>query len=130
MWNDLRQESPLVGLKRAFDSKASAEPYPFRMVERPFLDLATLRGDGGDPTFREVLREAVGVERPSVPNTVAEGDKHVIMWLGPDEWMLQWTYEAMAGGESSALLHDSEHLTRLLLRYRQLKKPAPEPLLT
>lgn len=76
-------------------------------------------------------------EREAVPPPTSKRDKLIRQWrqiLGSRAFMTNsgryrtrassdWTCEAMAGGDSSALLHDSEHLTRLLLRRAWAKVP-------
>ena len=87
MWNDARQESPLVGLPRAVEAARSQQI--FRLQEKPFLELVNLRGDVRSPQFSTAVETALGISLPSIPNTVSQGPAHTLMWLGPDEWLLQ-----------------------------------------
>lgn len=48
-----------------------------------------LRGDAGDPAFNEGVAGVIGVGPPSKANTTAAGDRGVILWLGPDEWLIE-----------------------------------------
>lgn len=48
-----------------------------------------LRGDAGDPAFNEGVARVIGVGPPSKANTTAAGDRGVILWLGPDEWLIE-----------------------------------------
>lgn len=59
------------------------------MRERPFLELASLRGEATTPDFVTALERVTGTTLPMVPNTVVEGDAYIAWWLGPDEWLLQ-----------------------------------------
>lgn len=86
MWNEDRLESPLVGFK-PHAGMAAADA--FRLIERPFLELVIVRGDGASPAFRQAVRTATGVEVPTVPNTVAVGAEYSMFWMGPDEWLVQ-----------------------------------------
>jgi len=54
------------------------------LAERPFLAKVNLRGR---PVVAAV-KQAVGVDLPTEPNTVAEGNSLVALWLGPREWLL------------------------------------------
>lgn len=58
-----------------------------RLGERLLPAAVNLRGDAGDPAFVAAVREALGVEPPTAPNTVANGDDLALLWLGPDEWL-------------------------------------------
>jgi sarcosine oxidase subunit gamma len=58
-----------------------------RLAEKPLPAAVNLRGDAGDPAFVAALREALGVEPPTVPNTVAANESLSLLWLGPDEWL-------------------------------------------
>ncbi|MGD1877237.1 MAG: sarcosine oxidase subunit gamma [Kiloniellaceae bacterium] len=58
-----------------------------RLAEKPLPAAVNLRGDAGDPAFVAAVREALGTEPPTEPNTVATADDIALLWLGPDEWM-------------------------------------------
>jgi len=58
-----------------------------RLAEKPLPAAVNLRGDAGDPAFVAALREALGVEPPTAPNTTATGGSVTLLWLGPDEWL-------------------------------------------
>ena len=47
-----------------------------------------LRGDVGDPDFRNVAASVAGVELPVEPCTWRRSDNAAAYWLGPDEWLL------------------------------------------
>lgn len=86
---ELRQESPLVGAQNLLADSPQAMFDHVRIQERPFLELNNIRGNAGDPTFVQAIKEVVGVELPVVPNTAAEGPDYALWWLGPDEWLAQ-----------------------------------------
>ena len=48
-----------------------------------------LRGDAGDPAFNEGVARVIGVPPPSRANTATSGTSGVILWLGPDEWLIE-----------------------------------------
>ncbi|WP_340117150.1 sarcosine oxidase subunit gamma family protein [Pelagibius sp. 7325] len=58
-----------------------------RLAEKPLPAAVNLRGDAGDPAFVAALRDALGVEPPTAPNTTATGGSVTLLWLGPDEWL-------------------------------------------
>jgi len=58
-----------------------------RLAEKPLPAAVNLRGDAADPAFVAALREALGVEPPTAPNTTATGGSVTLLWLGPDEWL-------------------------------------------
>ena len=84
MWNENRSnvattgvrtplESPFVGAQSLLDKNLALQSKAFRLRERPFLDLANLRGDGRDAAFVSAVEGAIGVRLPTKPNTVAKG---------------------------------------------------------
>ena len=102
MWNENRSntavagvrtplESPLVGAQNLLDSNQALQSKAFRLRERPFLDLANVRGDARDREFIAAVEGAIGVRLPTKPNTVARGAEYDALWLGPDEWLIRST---------------------------------------
>lgn len=100
MWNENRSnaavagvrtplESPMVGAQTLLDANQALQSKAFRLRERPFLDLANLRGDARDREFVAAVESAIGVRLPTKPNTVARGAEYEALWLGPDEWMIR-----------------------------------------
>lgn len=89
MWTEMHQQSPLHGLKPLRSTAEAASPRRLRIVERPFLDLALLRGDAASPAFMQAIERALGSAPPMAPNTVAHGYRHLLSWMGPDEWWVQ-----------------------------------------
>ena len=47
-----------------------------------------LRGEAGEPGFRDVAASVAGVELPLQPCTWRHADHAAAYWLGPDEWLL------------------------------------------
>jgi len=100
MWNENRSnaavagvllplESPLVGAQALLDANQARQSKAFRLRERPFLDLANVRGDARDGAFVAAMESAIGVRVPDKPNTVARGAEYDVLWLGPDEWLVR-----------------------------------------
>ena len=55
-----------------------------------------LRGDAGDPRFIAVVATGTGEQPPTIANTGRRGRDAVILWLGPDEWLIDVAAEAEA----------------------------------
>jgi len=55
-----------------------------------------LRGDAADPTFMAAIAGAVGIEPPTEPNTAQAGSDATVLWLGPDEWLIETAATAEA----------------------------------
>ena len=47
-----------------------------------------LRGDADDPTFRDAVATAVGLDLPVKPGSWHRAGGARAYWLGPDEWLL------------------------------------------
>lgn len=78
------RQSPLA--HRALDARIAADTAAAGLVlaERRFLAKVNLRGRPD----AAAVKQAVGVELPTEPNTVAEGNNIAVLWLGPREWLL------------------------------------------
>ena len=78
------RQSPLA--QRALDTRVAADTSGVGLVlsERRFLAKVNLRGKADSAA----VKAAVGVDLPSAPNTVAEGNNITALWLGPAEWLL------------------------------------------
>jgi sarcosine oxidase subunit gamma len=87
VWNDVRQESPLIGLAHVL--KSAANTRALRIQEKPFLEFVNLRGDLRSTPFVSTVQQTLAIALPSRPNTVTQGSTHAALWLGPDEWLLQ-----------------------------------------
>ncbi len=59
-----------------------------KLCEKTLPAAVNLRGDSADAAFVEAIRQALGLELPTVPNTAATGDGRALLWLGPDEWLV------------------------------------------
>jgi sarcosine oxidase, subunit gamma len=74
------RNSPLGGWR-------AGSPDGVLLAEVPFLAMVNLRVDpDGPPAGR--IAAALGVELPTVPNTVAASAAWSVLWLGPDEWLV------------------------------------------
>ena len=58
------------------------------LCERRGLAIVHLAGYPKDPAFMAAVKERIGVELPTTPNTSAAGADWAVLWLAPDRWML------------------------------------------
>ncbi|SOE97217.1 sarcosine oxidase subunit gamma [Burkholderia sp. D7] len=94
MFNDLIQESPLVGIESSIASSSSGVSGRFQLTERPFMTLLTLRGDGA--MFHAAVERLLGVALPTASGERAVAGERVAIWMGPDEWLIQSTQDMAA----------------------------------
>ena len=94
MFNDLIQESPLVGIESSIASSSSGMSGRFQLTERPFMTLLTLRGDGA--MFHAAVERLLGVALPTASGERAVAGERVAIWMGPDEWLIQSTQDMAA----------------------------------
>ena len=94
MFNDLIQESPLVGIESSIASSSSGMSGRFQLTERPSMTLLTLRGDGA--MFHAAVERLLGVALPTASGERAVAGERVAIWMGPDEWLIQSTQDMAA----------------------------------
>ena len=85
--SDLRQESPLTGIRSNTAAGDTRSPGVI-LTERPFLAYVNLRGDAGGASFPAAVEGVLGVSIPAGPNTIAEGEDITVCWMGPNEWLI------------------------------------------
>ena len=83
MSSTARRRSPLSG----FAAKASGRP-GVQLSERPFQGHVNLRGNPDDVLFAEAVEEVLGFGLALTPNTVSGDAGLMVLWLGPDEWLI------------------------------------------
>lgn len=91
MWTELNQETPLVGLGHPPGGFTHGQPASVLLAELPFVELTNLRGEPESPGFMTAVRDSIGTELPTTPNTVAISTDCCAMWLAPNEWLLRTT---------------------------------------
>lgn len=91
------RQSPLA--QRALDARVAHDTLAAGLVlsERRFLAKINLRGR----IDSAAVKAAVGVELPTEPNTVTEGNNIAALWLGPSEWLL------VGPGEAEKAINDA-----------------------
>ena len=77
------------GLPNGRSPLAGAEPHegPVSLVERTGLGALVVRGSG--PAFFATTATVLGVALPVEPNTTQGRRELLVLWLGPDEWLLR-----------------------------------------
>lgn len=102
--SEIQQTSPLLrfGLPQRVQSKPVGG---VRAGERAFCGYVNLRCDPALLEKLEGFENALGVELPVEPNTVAEGTAATVFWLGPDEWLV--VTQKGAGSEVAAALREA-----------------------
>ena len=56
-----------------------------------------LRGDAANPAFMTAVSNATGGEPPTIANTSRSVAQSVILWLGPDQWLIEVAEESQTG---------------------------------
>lgn len=94
---EMRRGSPLVEFLAEHPPVERDPSRGVEMCELAFWGHVNLRGDSGDEAFQVGVENAVGARAPVTPNTVARAGERVIVWLGPDEWLVVCSPESMEG---------------------------------
>ncbi len=97
MSEDIRRESPLVQFIAAERDVSQPTDAGVQLCERAFMGHINLRGDPSDKAFLKAVEGVVGIGLPLEPNTVADGPKATVLWLGPNEWLLLTQPDQQAG---------------------------------
>jgi sarcosine oxidase subunit gamma len=84
----VRRASPLRGLWHKMEAASVAKPSGVQLREVPCVAQVNLRGDAGDGAFPAAVRRTLGLDLPTVPNTVTSAVAVSALWLGPDEWLV------------------------------------------
>ena len=68
---------------------AATEAPAVALTQCPPRGRINLRGDAANPEFLAGVEEVIGVDPPSTANTGRQGPDAAILWLGPDEWVIE-----------------------------------------
>ena len=82
------RRSPLAEYAERFTALYEATSGALSIREVPFLTQINLRVDPGDETAIQQLAEALGLDLPRTPNSVATTRDLRGLWLGPNEWLI------------------------------------------
>ena len=85
---EMRRGSPLVEFLAEHPPTDSDPSRGVEMGERAFWGHVNLRGDGSDEAFQAGVECVIGVRAPIEANTVSRVGDTLIVWLGPDEWLV------------------------------------------
>ena len=81
-------ESPLTDLINSKKNILSDKKTEFVISDHPELGQVNVRGDIKDGLFIDNMREILGHELPTDPNTVTVGERFIILCLGENEWLI------------------------------------------
>ena len=87
--SDAVLQSPLAPLLGAGDKSLVVDGRPVSLGETPLMDMLNLRGNPADSAFSSAVHTVTGLALPVVANTASMGADRQMLWLGPDEWLLQ-----------------------------------------
>ncbi|MFT0531370.1 sarcosine oxidase subunit gamma [Castellaniella hirudinis] len=91
-------ETPLVSLQNGDGQPLSRGSLDTaQLSELPGVPLINLRLDPADAALSAAVRQAIGVDLPVAPNTVAQAGDRLALWLAPDEWLLRCVGDDPAG---------------------------------
>ena len=74
---------------------AAAADHAIEIVVDPTQQHIVLRADSGNSAFLDAVRGELGQDIPLQANTTTRGE-HVVLWLGPDEWLIAARQDAGA----------------------------------
>ena len=81
-------ESPLTDLINSKKNILSDKKTEFVISDHSELGQVNIRGDIKDGLFIDNMREILGHELPTDPNTVTVGERFIILCLGENEWLI------------------------------------------
>ena len=87
--SDAVLQSPLAPLLGAGEKSLVVDGRPVSLGETPLMDMLNLRGNPADSAFSSAVHTGTGLALPVVANTASMGADRQMLWLGPDEWLLQ-----------------------------------------
>lgn len=84
-----RQTSPhsLAAMGRVPTARAGAEQ-SLLAGWRHGQSVLNLRGNPDDPSFRDGVSQALGLDLPTQACTTVANDTHRLVWVGPDDWFV------------------------------------------
>ena len=85
---EIHRGSPLVEFLAEHPPVATDLSRDVEMCELAFWGHVNLRGNSEDEAFQAGVERVVGVRAPVMPNTVVRAGERVVIWLGPDEWLV------------------------------------------
>ena len=87
--SEMTLQSPLAPILGAGPRALQVDGHAVALGECPLMDMLNLRGNPQDAAFILAVASATGLALPLQANTATLGATRKLLWLGPDEWMLQ-----------------------------------------
>ena len=87
--SEMTLQSPLAPILGAGPRALEVDGHAVALGECPLMDMLNLRGNPQDAAFTAAVAAVTGVALPLQANTATLGASRTVLWLGPDEWMLQ-----------------------------------------
>jgi len=87
--SEMTLQSPLAPSLGAGPRALQVDGHAVALGECPLMDMLNLRGNPQDAAFTAAVATATGLALPLQANTATLGAGRTMLWLGPDEWMLQ-----------------------------------------
>ncbi len=99
---DVHPESPLAQHEWHPVPRPANGAAGVTLREHALLGHLNLRGDVDSAEFVAAVGGVIGVEPPKTPNTLSAAPDVMVLWLGPDEWLIV-TSPAVAGDVAARL---------------------------
>ena len=87
--SEMTLQSPLAPILGAGPRALQVDGHAVALDECPLMDMLNLRGNPQDAAFTAAVAAVTGLALPLQANTATLGAGRTMLWLGPDEWMLQ-----------------------------------------
>ena len=87
--SEMTLQSPLAPILGAGPRALQVDGHAVALGECPLMDMLNLRGNPQDAAFTAAVATVTGLALPLQANTATVGAGRTLLWLGPDEWMLQ-----------------------------------------
>ena len=87
--SEMTLQSPLAPILGAGPRALQVDGHAVALGECPLMDMLNLRGNPQDAAFAAAVAAVTGLALPLQANTATLGQGRTLLWLGPDEWMLQ-----------------------------------------
>lgn len=87
--SEMTLQSPLAPILGAGPHALQVDGHAVALGELPLMDMLNLRGNPQDAAFTDAVASVTGLTLPLQANTATLGPGRALLWLGPDEWMLQ-----------------------------------------
>jgi len=87
--SEMTLQSPLAPILGAGPRALQVDGHVVALGECPLMDMLNLRGNPQDVALTAAVASVTGLALPLQANTATLGAGRTMLWLGPDEWMLQ-----------------------------------------